>query len=251
MKKKLIVFGGEGYIGRVIQDQLKFKYDISSYDNLIYEKDKNIYLKKNNKRKIILGDIGDKKNIKSVLCNFDYVLILAGIVGDPITKKYPNISKKINEKFMKDLIVETLKSNIEKLIFVSTCSNYGISSKRKKLNENDTLKPISLYAKSKVKIEKFILSQKNKTKKICTILRFATAFGSSPRMRFDLTINEFVKTLYEKKTLEVYDSDTWRPYCHVNDFAKIIDIIFNSNKKRVNFSVFNAGSSENNFTKYM
>ena len=60
MKKKLIVFGGEGYIGRVIQDQLKFKYDISSYDNLIYEKDKNIYLKKNNKRKIILGDIGDK-----------------------------------------------------------------------------------------------------------------------------------------------------------------------------------------------
>ena len=70
-------------------------------------------------------------------------------------------------------------------------------------------------------------------------------------MRFDLTINEFVKTLYEKKTLEVYDSDTWRPYCHVNDFAKIIDIIFNSNKKRVNFSVFNAGSSENNFTKYM
>lgn len=251
MKKKLIVFGGEGYIGRVIQDQLKFKYDISSYDNLIYEKDKNIYLKKNNKRKIILGDIGDKKNIKSVLCNFDYVLILAGIVGDPITKKYPNISKKINEKFMKDLIVETLKSNIEKLIFVSTCSNYGISSKRKKLNENDTLKPISLYAKSKVKIEKFILSQKNKTKKICTILRFATAFGSSPRMRFDLTINEFVKTLYEKKTLEVYDSDTWRPYCHVNDFAKIIDIIFNSNKKIVNFSVFNAGSSENNFTKYM
>ena len=66
-------------------------------------------------------------------------------------------------------------------------------------------------------------------------------------MRFDLTINEFVKTLYEKKDLEVYDSDTWRPYCHVNDFAKIIDIIFNSNKKRVNFSVFNAGSSENNF----
>ncbi len=251
MKKKLIVFGGEGYIGRVIQDQLKFKYDISSYDNLIYEKDKNIYLKKNNKRKIILGDIGDKKNIKRVLCNFDYVLILAGIVGDPITKKYPNISKKINEKFMKDLIVETIKSNIEKLIFVSTCSNYGISSKRKKLNENDKLKPISLYAKSKVKIEKFILSQKNKTNKICTILRFATAFGSSPRMRFDLTINEFVKTLYEKKTLEVYDSDTWRPYCHVNDFAKIIDIIFNSNKKRVNFSVFNAGSSENNFTKYM
>ena len=94
MKKKLIVFGGEGYIGRVIQDQLKFKYDISSYDNLIYEKDKNIYLKKQQK-KIILGDIGDKKNIKkayyAILITF---LILAGIVGDPITKKISKYFKK-------------------------------------------------------------------------------------------------------------------------------------------------------------
>ena len=81
---------------------------------------------------------------------------------------------------MKDLIVETLKAISKKLIFVSTCSNYGISSKKKKLNENDTLKPISLYAKSKVKIEN-LFSPKNKTKKICTILRFATAFGSSPK----------------------------------------------------------------------
>ena len=61
-----------------------------------------------------------------------------------------------------------------------------------------------------------------------TILRFATAFGLSNRMRFDLTVNEFVKTLEQKKELIVYDADTWRPYCHVKDFEKLIKIIINS-----------------------
>ena len=252
MQKRLLIFGGEGYIGRVVQDELNQKdYRCVSYDNLLYEKNKIKYLKNNKNRSIIFGDIGDLKKIKKVLKNFNYVLILAGLVGDPITKKYPFISKKINENYIKKLVDACLKSNIERLIFVSTCSNYGISKNTYKLKENAPLRPISLYAKSKVKIEKYILSKKFKTKKICTILRFATAFGSSPRMRFDLTLNEFVKTMFENKTLEVYDKDTWRPYCHVKDFAKIIDKVFKGNKNKVNFEVYNAGSSKNNFTKLM
>ena len=70
-------------------------------------------------------------------------------------------------------------------------------------------------------------------------------------MRFDLTINEFVKTLFLNKTLDVYDADTWRPYCHVKDFAKFIEIILNSDSEKINFEIFNAGSTENNFTKRM
>ena len=95
------------------------------------------------------------------------------------------------------------------------------------------------------------MRKKNKTNKICTVLRFATAYGSSPRMRFDLTVNEFVKTLYDKKTLEIYDKHTWRPYCHTRDFAKIINMVFNAKQNKVNFQIFNAGSSKNNFTKLM
>ena len=82
-----------------------------------------------------------------------------------------------------------------------------------------------------------------------TILRFATAFGVSPRMRFDLTINEFTRDLYLKKFLEIYDANTWRPYCHVNDFSKIIDKIFNSKKEKTSFQIFNAGGDKNNSTK--
>lgn len=253
MKKiKLLVFGGEGYIGRIVQNELdKLGYTCFSYDNLLYEKYKRRYLRLNKKRNIIFGDIKDIKKIKKILKNHDYVLILQGLVGDPITKKYPQESIKINEIYTKNLINTCLASNIKRLIFVSTCSNYGISRNNQIVKEKSPLKPISLYAKSKVKIEKLLMKKKNKTNKICTVLRFATAYGSSPRMRFDLTVNEFVKTLYDKKTLEIYDKHTWRPYCHTRDFARIINMVFNAKKNKVNFQIFNAGSSKNNFTKLM
>ena len=82
-----------------------------------------------------------------------------------------------------------------------------------------------------------------------TILRFATAFGHSERMRYDLTINQFVFELYKKGFIEVYDYNTWRPYCHTKDFARIIELVFNSKLDDIYFEVFNAGSNNNNFTK--
>ena len=82
-----------------------------------------------------------------------------------------------------------------------------------------------------------------------TILRFATAFGLSPRMRFDLTVNHFTKEIVNQKLLNIFDQNTWRPYCHVNDFARLIEIAINANIKKTHFQIFNAGSDENNFTK--
>jgi nucleoside-diphosphate-sugar epimerase len=84
-----------------------------------------------------------------------------------------------------------------------------------------------------------------------TILRFATAFGCSERMRFDLTINEFTRDLYLGKELEVFDKDTWRPYCHVNDFFNAISKVFSADSSSVHGEVFNVGGDENNYTKKM
>ena len=92
------------------------------------------------------------------------------------------------------------KKNIKRLVFVSTCSNYGIGEK-KLLSEKAKLKPLSYYSKQKVMIEKLLIKMK-KTDFTSTILRFATAFGLSPRMRFDLTINHFVKSLSDGETLK-------------------------------------------------
>ena len=245
MKKKLLLVGGAGYIGNsIIKHFLKLDYEISIVDNLIYYQK----FKYKNKVNFFKGDFLNLLKMKNFINQQDYVVFLAGLVGDPITKKYPKLSKKTNYKNSKIFIKYLLKQNVKKFIFISTCSNYGMVSSKKKAKENEVLKPLSLYAKDKVAIEKYILGFKFKTKSEVIILRFATAFGVSDRMRFDLTINEFTRDLLFFKKLKVYDADTWRPYCHVKDFAITIEKIINI-KKKLNFQIFNVGSDKNNYTK--
>jgi nucleoside-diphosphate-sugar epimerase len=95
------------------------------------------------------------------------------------------------------------------------------------------------------------MSKKGKVNYTGTVLRFATAFGLSPRMRFDLSVSEFVRDLYFGEELLVFDEHTWRPYCHIRDFARLIDLVIHADKAKVNFEVFNAGGEVNNFTKKM
>jgi len=242
-KKKIVIVGSNGYIGSVVTSYLlKKKFKIIGIDNLIY-KQKKIKFKTKSYTFVQL-DFGDKKVLKYIGDSY-CVIILAGLVGDPITKKYKRLSESINYHRTLKFIKFCKHKNIKKLIFISTCSNYGISKKKKLLNEDEKLNPISLYAKQKVKIEKYLIS-KNFNFQI-VILRFATAFGFSKRMRFDLTVNEFVKDAYLEKKIEVYEPHTFRPYCHVKDFARIIYLVI---KKKFNKKiVLNCGSNKNNFSK--
>ena len=196
-------------------------------------------------------DLSNTNEISKLLNRYKNVIFLASVVGDPITKKYPYISKKINEEFTIRFIDSCIINKVEKFIFISTCSNYGIIPDTITADENYKLDPISLYAKSKVKIEKYLLATRKNNFFNPTILRFATAFGLSKRMRFDLTINEFTKTLYDKKKLIIYDENTWRPYCHLLDFSNLIFIVLQKSKEIVGHQVFNAGSDDNNYTKKM
>jgi len=100
-------------------------------------------------------------------------------------------------------------------------------------------------------MEKYILSLKDRTQMNPTILRFATAFGLSPRMRFDLTISEFTRELAMGNELLVYDAHTWRPYCHVQDFSRLIQLLIEAPNEKVSFEIFNAGGDINNATKQM
>ena len=248
--KKIILLGGEGYIGQVVNLFFqKKKYDISVVDNLIYDQKilkKNII--KKNKYDFYKSDHTNLKKNPKFLKNA-IIVILSGLVGDPITKKYKNVANEINLKGLKSFLSFCFKIEVKQIIFVSTCSNYGLMKHGKIANEKTALKPLSSYSKSKVSIEKFLLKYKNKTKTIVTILRFATAFGLSPRMRFDLTINEFVKNIFFNKKFNVYDLNTWRPYCHVKDFARAIYTIISSKFYKINFEIFNVGSNKNNYTK--
>ena len=250
--KNILIIGGGGYIGTVVSKFLLEKgYKVKVLDNFIYNNSnatRDLQGLKN--FSLINGDLCLENSYQDLMRDTTDVIILGGLVGDPITKKYPELHDRINVKGIRNCINILKKYSFDKLIFISTCSNYGLISDSEIADENFPLNPLSLYAKAKVEIEKFILSLKNeKINFDPVILRFATAFGASPRMRFDLTINEFAYELLKGNELVVYDPDTWRPYCHVNDFSRLILKILEDKKNNFKFEVYNAGSDENNFTK--
>lgn len=251
--RKALLIGGAGYIGPVIAEELlSVGYSVRCLDLLLYNNGLSfISLIKNQQFEFVCGDFLDKKTLDKALEGVTDVIVLGGLVGDPITKKYPDESELINDLGIREVIDSLRNRNLRRVVFISTCSNYGLIEGSAKADENFELNPLSLYAKSKVRAEKYLLEQQSEVDYSATVLRFATAFGIAPRMRFDLTVNEFVKDLYEKGEVLVYDADTWRPYCHVNDFARLVRIVLGAPEDKIHFQVFNAGGDENNYTKRM
>jgi nucleoside-diphosphate-sugar epimerase len=205
----------------------------------------------NEKYEYLYGDMRDVDLVNRALVDVDSVVILAGLVGDPITRKYPKIAQQINYGGVRNVIDCCIEKSINKIIFVSTCSNYGVVERGKIADETYMLNPLSSYAKSKVEIEEYLCSLKSVPDFQPVILRFATAFGLSPRMRFDLTLNEFTRELFLGRELGVYDADTWRPYCHVLDFARLIRVVLKADKEKTSFQIFNSGGERSNCTKRM
>ena len=251
--KNVLLIGGAGYVGTVITSHfLKLGFKVRVLDNFVYKNQESIqaYLGDEN-YEFIKGEFGDIQILEKAAQGIDNVVILGGLVGDPITKKYPEFSNEINDIGVKVCIDFFDDKRLNRLIFISTCSNYGLIKEDELADENFELNPLSLYAKAKVGAELHLMSKKGKVQYAGTILRFATAFGLSPRMRFDLSVSEFVRDLYFGEELLVFDEHTWRPYCHVRDFARLIDLVINADSEKVYFEVFNAGGEVNNFTKKM
>lgn len=251
--KHILLIGGAGYVGTILTSQfLKKGYRVTVLDNFIYDNQFAIqpYFGDPDYQ-FIYGDINNDVDLIKASHEVTDVILLAGLVGDPITKKYPEKSKEINEKGVQNCIDFFHDTRINKLVFVSTCSNYGLIKENELADENFPLNPLSLYAKAKVANEKYLLNKKGDANYTGVVLRFATAFGLSPRMRFDLSVSEFVKEVFFGQELLVYDEHTWRPYCHVRDFARLLELVIEADNSKVDFEVFNAGGDVNNFTKKM
>ena len=144
---------------------------------------------------LVHGDHCDAGVVSDAFYDVTDVIILAGLVGDPITKKYPNESEKINNDGLLSVIFLLNNRALNRVIFVSTCSNYRLIKEGKLADKNFELNPLSLYVKAKVTMERSLLELKGKVDYSPTVLRFATAFGLAPRMRFDLTVSQYTRDM--------------------------------------------------------
>lgn len=250
-ERRILIVGGAGYIGAPLTSHLLAAGAfVRNLDCLVYHNGASVLGHLSHPRyELMLGDMGDPATMARALSGITDVVILGGLVGDPITKKFPDAAERVNDQAIQTCIRALNGHGLNKVIFVSTCSNYGIIGDDEIATEDFALKPLSSYARSKVAAETFILGLEGQVDYAPTILRFATAFGLSPRMRFDLTVNEFTRDLFLGKELSVFDAHTWRPYCHVRDFARLIARVLDYPVGRVAFEVFNSGGDANNHTK--
>jgi nucleoside-diphosphate-sugar epimerase len=253
LERKVLLVGGAGYIGSVVTRQLLDKgYHVRCLDAFLYWNQSSVYpFLDNPNYEFQCGDFTMDETLTKATRGVTDVILLAGLVGDPITKKYPELSKAINLDGFINALHVLKQTNLERVIFISTCSNYGLIPDNEIADEAFELKPLSAYARAKVDVENALLALKASVRFSATTLRFATAFGLSPRMRFDLTVNEFTRDMYANRDLVVYDADTWRPYCHVTDFGAAIIRVLEAEKSLIHFEVFNVGSEANNYSKRM
>ena len=254
--KSIIVTGGAGYVGSVLlRVLLKRGYQVFCVDRLMFGGEALIDVWNEPNFTFVKGDVGNQALMGELLAGeeIEAVVHLAAIVGDPACKADPELAEKTNWQASKDLLDACVNHKVRRFIFASTCSNYGkMADPHGYVDEASPLAPVSLYAELKVRFENYLLKEIPKKDDFCpTSLRFATVYGLSNRMRFDLTVNEFTKEIASGRELIVFGENFWRPYCHVADFSRAILHILAAPPPLVAYDVFNVGDTEENYTKKM
>lgn len=228
MNQSILIVGGLGYIGSVVYDLLQKKsYNVDILDNHLYKE----LIPPNS---FIEVDIREKEKLEETIKNFDIIISLASIVGDPACLTDTNLAIEINCIGYRN-IAEICKKLNKKVIHISTCSIYG-SEVNKVIKEEDEGFPIDFYGQTKYTQERII-------REICKdnfcILRLGTVYGLSPRMRYDLVVNAFSAKSIKDGNITVFGGEQERPFINIQDVARAILHVIEKSLK----GIYNAAGS--------
>ena len=249
--KKILVTGGAGYKGVVLVKKLLERgYGVTLLDNFMFGYDSVLHLVAEPNLRIVQLDI---RNLdEKLLAEFDAIYHLAGIVGMPACAANPYAAEVINVEATRKLVSCLHKDQL--LIYASTTSIYGASDIE--CNESVPVEPPSLYAKTKYAAEKVVMDRQNSIS-----LRFATVFGTSPRMRVDLLVNDFAYRAVHERAIVLFSGRSKRTFVHILDaiegYLFALDHadamrgkIFNVGEEKLNFSKLDIANAIRNYVKF-
>jgi len=247
MSNLVLVTGGAGYVGSMtVQQLLAGGHQVRSVDALLHGRAAvSTGLNGRSGLEFVQADVRDRAAMAEALAGVDAVVHLAAIVGDPACSREPHLAREVNLDATRQLLELAQEQGVRTFIFASTCSNYGKLEGAEYADEDFDLRPVSLYAETKVAAELAVIAAgSDDFRTVC--LRLATVYGVSPRMRFDLTVNEFTRDVVLARELVVYGEQFWRPYVHVDDAARAIVLALAQPPAG---EVFNVGSTDENYRK--
>ncbi len=242
----VLVIGGAGYIGsHVVAQLLQSGQPVRILDRLMYGRGPMQEFLSDRDCELIEGDATEIAKLTQAMNGAAAVVHLAGLVGDPACAIDAEFTRHANIIATRMAAEVAHSSGVERFVFASSCSVYGVSDKE--VCETDELHPVSLYAQTKIDSERGLLASQQDDFFV-TILRFATVFGHSRRPRFDLVGNLFTAQAMTDGLITVTGPDQWRPFVHVRDLARAICKVLFSDPATIRGQIFNVGDKRLNMT---
>ena len=252
--RHVLITGGAGYIGSLLASELlRANYRVTVLDSLLFGGESLVPFLHHPNFHFVKADVTELRAVKDSLKGGwekpDAIVHLAAIVGFPACQAVgKQVAWRYNVEDTKTVFGQAADLGVERFVFASTYSNYGLSPDGKAVTEDSPLNPQSLYAETKIASEEFLLGQKDAP---CAplIFRFATLYGLSPRTRFDLIVNQFVLEAFTKRELIIYQRGYSRSFVHIRDVVRGVIMGLEAGRSRICGEVFNLGTDAGNYSK--
>ena len=215
MPMNILITGGAGYLGSVLTPHLlSLGHRVTVLDNLTYGQTPLLDSCNDKHFDFVYGDTRDERILQPLISKADCILPLAALVGAPSCAKDQVGATTVNRNAI--MLISRMRSKSQRVLFPTTNSGYGIGQPGIACTEETTLRPISLYATTKVEAERVLLDSGE-----AVTFRLATVFGASPRMRLDLLVNDFVYRAVNDRALILFEAHFKRNYIHIRDVARV------------------------------
>jgi nucleoside-diphosphate-sugar epimerase len=244
--RNVLVVGGAGYIGSVLVRQLLLhNYHVRVLDVGAFGSSSLDEARRHPRFELVEGDLRHVEHVVRAVRGTDAVVHLGAIVGDPACELDAQATREINTIATRMLVQVCRGAGVGRLLFASTCAVYGASDHL--VDEHSALNPVSTYAESKADAERIVLAASSGDF-ATTVLRLGTAFGHSPRPRFDLVVNLLTARAWRDQRITIFNPEQWRPFVHVQDIARAFVTCLKANSSIVSGEVFNVGDYQLNKT---